>query len=255
MSKYDNLEGKKFNKLTIIKRTDGKRYFYDCKCDCGNVVSVNQYNLVSGSTKSCGCSSIKDISGKRFGKCIAIKPLGKRKNNKVVWLCKCDCGNYFETIGTQLTGGKTKSCGCICKKHGMFGTRLYGVWRSMKERCYVESNISHKHYGARGITVCDEWQEFIPFMEWAYKNGYDETAKRGECTLDRIDVNGNYCPENCRWVDMSVQSNNKTNNVYLEYGSKIDTLSNHARRVGISPVLAETRKISGKSVDEIFKVK
>lgn len=255
MGKYDNLDGKKFNKLTVIKRTDGRRYFYDCKCDCGNEVSVNQYNLVSGTTKSCGCSAIKDIAGKRFGKCVAIKSLDKRKNNKVVWLCKCDCGNYFETIGTLLTSGKIKSCGCMRKKHGMFGTRLYNVWHSMKERCYAKSNISYKHYGKRGIRVCEEWQDFIPFMEWAYANGYDENAKRGECTLDRINVNGDYCPENCRWVDMSVQSNNKTNNVYLEYNGKIDTLSNHARSVGINPVLAETRKINGKSVDEIFKVK
>lgn len=89
-------------------------------------------------------------------------------------------------------------------------------------------------------------------MEWSYANGYDENAKRGECTLDRIDPNGDYCPENCRWVSMSVQANNKTDNVYIEYNGIVDTLSNHARKAGISPVLAETRKIQGRSVDEIF---
>lgn len=187
----------------------------------------------------------------RFGKLVAIKPCGN-KRKKTVWLCKCDCGNEVEVIGTALSIGNTNSCGCTKVKHKMFGTRLYNVWHTMKERCYVETQKSYENYGGRGITVCSEWQEFIPFMEWAYENGYDENAKRGECTLDRIDPNGNYCPENCRWVGLDVQANNKTDNVYLEYNGVVDTLSNHARRVGISPVLAETRKISGKSVNEIF---
>ncbi len=251
LSKYDGLEGKKFNRLTIIKRTEGKKYFYDCLCDCGKTVSVNQYNIVLGTTKSCGCAAIKDLAGMRFGKLVALKPCGK-KRNKTVWLCKCDCGNEVEVIGTALSFGNTNSCGCTKLKHGMFGSRIYNIWHTMKERCYVTTQTSYKNYGGRGIKVCPEWQEFIPFMEWSYANGYNENAKRGECTLDRIDPNGDYCPENCRWVSMSIQANNKTDNVYIEYKGIVDTLSNHARRVGISPALAETRKINGKSVDEIF---
>lgn len=254
MGKYDGLEGKKFNKLTIIKRTEEKKYFYDCICDCGNKVSVSQYNIVSGNTKSCGCSCVerkKDLTGRKFGKLTAIKPCGT-KRNKTVWLCKCDCGNEIEVVGTALSYGNTKSCGCTKLKHGMFGTRIYNVWHTMKERCYVKTQTSYNNYGGRGIKVCDEWQEFIPFMEWAYANGYDENAERGECTLDRIDPNGNYCPENCRWVDMQAQANNKTDNVYIEYNGVIDTLSNHARKVGIAPTLAESRKISGKSAKDIF---
>lgn len=254
MGKYDGLEGKKFNRLTIIKRTEGKKYFYDCLCDCGKIVSVNQYHVVLGTTKSCGCASVKDLSGKRFGKLVATKPCGK-KNNKTVWLCICDCGNEVEVVGTALSIGNTNSCGCTKTKHRMFGTRLYNVWHTMKERCYVESQTSYKNYGGRGIKVCPEWQEFIPFMEWSYANGYDENAKRGECTLDRIDPNGDYSPDNCRWVSMSIQANNKRDNVYIEYNGIVDTLSNHARREGVSPVLAETRKIKGKSVDEIFSKK
>lgn len=257
MGKYDGLEGKKFNKLTVMKRTENKRYYYDCICDCGNIISVSQYNLVSGITKSCKCSFTdrkKDLAGMKFGNLTAIRPCGK-KNNRTVWLCKCDCGNEIEVVGTSLSSGNTKSCGCLTKKHGMFGTRIYNVWHAMKERCYVKSQISYPNYGGRGIKVCDEWQEFIPFMEWAYANGYDENAKRGECTLDRIDPNGNYCPENCRWVDLSVQANNKNTNVFVEYNGIVDTLSNHARKAGISPVLAEQRLLKGKNVVEIFASK
>lgn len=196
---------------------------------------------------------IRDLTGQKFGKITPIKPLDKRKNKKVVWLCKCDCGNECEIVGTHLTSGNTRSCGCIAKPHGMFGTRIYNVWHTMKERCYVPTQISYPNYGGRGIKVCDEWLDFIPFMNWAYENGYDENSKRGECTLDRIDPNKDYCPENCRWVPYSVQANNKTDNVYLEYNGIIDTLSNHARRAGIKPELAEGRYLKGMKLEDVFK--
>ena len=195
----------------------------------------------------------KDISGQKFGKLLAINPVGS-KNNKTIWLCQCDCGKIAEVAGAYLRNGNTKSCGCITKKHGMFGTRIYNVWHTMKERCYVKKQISYPNYGGKGIKVCDEWQDFIPFMEWAYANGYDENAPRGQCTLDRIDPNGDYCPENCRWVDASVQANNKSTNVFLEYNGVVDTLSNHARRLGVNPVLAEGRYLKQKPLSDVFKV-
>lgn len=136
----------------------------------------------------------------------------------------------------------------------MFGTRIYNLWHTMKERCYVKTQISYPNYGGKGIKVCDEWQDFIPFMEWAYANGYDENAPRGQCTLDRIDPNGDYCPENCRWVNFSVQANNKSTNVFLEYNGIVDTLSNHARRLGVNPVLAEGRYLKGMRLSDVFKV-
>lgn len=251
--KPSEMIGMKFGYLEVIGVDEIKKYRLVCRCVCGKEKSIYKANLLSGETKSCGCQrfKIKDLKGQKFGKLTAIKPCGK-KYNKTVWLCKCDCGNEIEVVGTALTSGNTSSCGCLAKPHGMFGVRIYGVWHSMKERCYVKKNISYPNYGGRGIKVCLEWQEFIPFMEWSYANGYDENAKRGECTLDRIDPNGDYCPENCRWVSMSVQANNRTDNVYIEYNGVVDTLSNHARKVGINPVLAEDRKIKGKSVDEMF---
>lgn len=199
---------------------------------------------------------IKDLTGKRFGRLKVIKMANYRKGKRIVWTCECDCGNIIDIPGIYLTKKNgTKSCGCISKKHGMFGTRIYNVWHTMKERCYVKSQISYPNYGGRGIKVCDEWQEFIPFMKWSYANGYDENAKRGECTLDRINPDGDYCPENCRWVSMDIQANNKSSNVYIKYNGKIDTLSNHARENGLNPVLVETRKINGKSGSELFAPK
>lgn len=200
-------------------------------------------------------TKITDLTGNRYGKLLVLGLAKERIKGKVTWTCKCDCGNTIDIIGVYLTKEKgTKSCGCICKKHGMFGTRIYNVWHTMKERCYVPTQTSYKNYGGRGIKVCPEWQEFIPFMEWSYANGYDENAPRGQCTLDRIDPNGDYCPENCRWVSMSVQANNKTDNVYLKYQGITDTLSNHARRIGISPVLAEGRYLKGMELSDVFRV-
>jgi hypothetical protein len=158
-----------------------------------------------------------DLVGKRFGKLVVLEKANSVEK-RPSWICKCDCGKTTTVIGGNLTSGTTKSCGCIAKergykmlfKHGLSKTRLYRVWDAMKGRCSNPRHQAYKHYGERGITVCDEWKNsFISFCEWAYANGYDENAERGKCTLDRIDNNGNYEPSNCRWVSMAVQTSNR----------------------------------------------
>lgn len=162
-----------------------------------------------------------DLSGKRFGKLVVIKRDGTNKHKRVLWLCKCDCGKEKIIIGACLRNGETLSCGCYGRerrikgktKHNKTNTRLFNVWQNIKRRCYTKSNPSYKYYGALGVKMCDEWHKnFDTFREWAYANGYDENAPKGECTIDRINPYDNYEPSNCRWVSMTVQNNNTRRN-------------------------------------------
>lgn len=155
-----------------------------------------------------------ELAGKKFGRLTVLEFACVDKHGHSKWKCRCDCGAETTVKGIHLTSGNTTSCGKHARsmKHGLRNTRLYHVWLSMKDRCFNERCQYFKNYGGRGITVCDSWKEsFEAFHSWAMENGYNPDAKRGDCTLDRINVDGNYCPENCRWVDMYVQNNNRQN--------------------------------------------
>ena len=204
---------------------------------------------------------IIDLTGKRFGKLTVIKKHNQDKWGGWNWLCMCDCGNETVVSGGHLRGLKTKSCGCSRKEtknftHKMTGSRLYKVWHGMKSRCYYEKSEMFKHYGGRGITVCDEWKNsFISFYDWSIKNGYDENAERGQCTIDRIDVNGNYEPNNCRWATIKQQANNTRRNHLIKYNGKTQTVSQWANELGVEPDSIFNRLQKGFTEEEALTLK
>ena len=233
MPRFIDLAGQRFGRLSVLSRSENqdKRTMWLCACDCGNKKVIMAHGLRDGRILSCGCLQKEmarkahtiDLTGERFGRLLTLRksepneytPKKCRGNH---WVCLCTCGIEVIVSARALISGGSRSCGCIRKekmralhlKHGGTDTRLYLVWRGMIERCYRDRHTGYKYYGARGICVCDEWRaDFGSFRDWAMANGYDETAERNECTIDRIDVNGNYEPSNCRWVGWSVQQKNK----------------------------------------------
>lgn len=160
--------------------------------------------------------------GKKFGKLTVLSECKKRANNgKIRYKCECNCGNITNVIGENLRRGITKSCGCLLKEivskrsttHGKRDTRIYSIWCHMKARCYNINEPRYKDYGWRGIKICDEWlTDFMVFFDWAMSHGYNDTL-----TIDRIDVNGNYEPNNCRWITLKQQQENKRNSLKFTY--------------------------------------
>lgn len=180
-----------------------------------------------------------DIVGKKFNKLLVleldhIKPHpNPTKGVFYYYKCQCECGNTTITRRERIIGGETKSCGCINKRtttHGLSNTRLFRIWSGMKRRCYNPNDKRYKDWGGRGIKICQEWLDsFLNFYKWATSNNYADNL-----TIDRIDVNGNYCPENCRWVKPNIQANNKRNNRIIEYQGQEYTLQQLSDKYNIN---------------------
>ena len=184
------------------------------------------------------------LSNMKFGRLTVIKEVPVEKGKPRKYLCKCECGKYKTVIKYNLVNGRTKSCGCIQKeiaretvkkatakatKHLSSNSRLYNTWHDMKARCKYEKCSEYKNYGLRGIKVCEEWEKsFLNFQKWSMENGYKEDLQ-----IDRIDVNGNYEPNNCRWVSPLLNSNNKRNCLYIDYKGEKMTLTQLSRIVNI----------------------
>ena len=195
-----------------------------------------------------------EMINRKFGKLTEISFAGN-KNGERAWICLCDCGNITKAIrGSDLRNGSTKSCGCLKKEnstrrtHGLGKSKLYDVWKTMRRRCNSPTSHRYEHYGRRGIKVCDEWNDYAAFHKWAYENGYHEGL-----TIDRVDVNGDYKPDNCRWTTMKVQSNNKRNSKIVEINGETKSLTEWADFSNKSYWTLRSRYDKGVRGEELLK--
>ena len=205
-------------------------------------------------------------NGERFGRlivdkleCTKIYKSKKQNHYLQYYLCKCDCGKETVVLKSSLIYGKTKSCGCLEQQtrkdksvkhrtHGQTKTRLYKIWSEMKRRCYCDKSISYKYYGLKGIKVCDDWRNcFENFRDWSINNGYKD-----DLTIDRIDSESDYSPENCQWISIKEQNRKHTNCVFITFNGKRQILSDWAKEYNI-PHSTLSRKIkSGIPLEDIF---
>lgn len=198
-----------------------------------------------------------ELTGKQFGRWTVLQ-FSHSQGYIKYWLCKCECGTVKPVRQMSLTSGRSTSCGCYhreeaksigdrSRKHGDFGTKLYGVWAGMKRRCNNKNTKFYEDYGGRGIKVCDEWQEYINFKQWAISTGYHDGL-----SIERKNVNGNYCPENCIWIPLSEQNLNKRNTIRINYAGKLYTIKEISEITGLKERTISGRYERGWTPEQIF---
>lgn len=203
-----------------------------------------------------------DLTGQKFGRLTVIERadgyIGRNGKPRRRWLCECDCGERTLATTQDLRKGDKKSCGCLKRelsvsmntKHGDKGKRLYRIWIAMKRRCANPGNTDYHRYGGRGVSVCDSWRtDYKAFRTWALENGYNDSL-----TIDRIDVDGNYEPNNCRWVTMKMQSNNRSSNVTYTYNGETHNIREWADIIGVPYSTLYMRLRNGWSVDKALSL-
>jgi hypothetical protein len=195
-----------------------------------------------------------DLTNKKFGRWLVLKYIGNSN-----WLCQCECGTTSKVRTSELKNGNSRSCGCLhkeivsktSKKNRVYKkeyNRLRQIFGNMKQRCYDKNSINFKNYGAKGIKICNEWLENpLSFCEWAINNGYTNTL-----TIDRINVNQNYTPDNCRWVSQKIQQNNRTNNHLIVYKGIIHSMSEWSDILKINYNTLKSRIRYGWSLERMF---
>lgn len=197
---------KKCEKCGALFDDDGWSYVKYCSVSCAMSAILPFSNDYGAYQKV--YSNYKDLSGMRFGMLTVVKRGENDKNRHAMWYCKCDCGKAILVSSSALLNGNQKSCGCSNKRrtsHGESKSRLYHIYSGMKQRCYNPNNNRYEYYGARGIQLCDEWKSnYGAFAEWSKAHGYSDSL-----SIDRIDVNGDYSPDNCRWIPLEDQSKNR----------------------------------------------
>lgn len=199
------------------------------------------------------------LVGWRFGR-LTIMSVLRCDGRGARVLCQCDCGKVVNAQLGRLRSGELKSCGCLLRDlarehiidrntiHNGTGTRLFRIWTGLRQRCHNQRSKVYKDYGGRGITVCPEWETFIPFRDWALANGYRE-----DLSLDRLDNNGPYSPGNCRWATVAEQNLNKRNNTLVEYEGQLVPIAEAARLSGINHQTISDRHRRGITGPDLYR--
>lgn len=273
--------GKKFGLLTVIGQSPKTNRYsnrFDFQCDCGNVISECPGRVLYGHKKSCGKCRKRNTSyeleqkitnsiGMKFGKLTIIGVSHKNGSGKNYAKCKCDCGNIIDVLPNSLFNNQSKSCGCSKSNNPMLANNkstssgnykdgrtkhlLYGTWHQMINRCENPKSKHYDRYGGRGIKVCDEWHEFWNFVQWSESIG----GRPDGYTLDRIDNDGDYCPENCRWADWETQTSNKSSNRYITFNGRTQTIHQWSTETGLNEQTLTNRINRGWSIERALTTK
>lgn len=231
----NDIAGERFGRLVAVNQDDKRARYWVFRCDCGTVKSIRRWSVKTGESKSCGClmRDAADITGKRFGRLVAVNRDDRRSHNSAYhWVFRCDCGTV-----KSILRGSAKSCGCLTrefarelgwrnKTHGLRHSREYESWAAMRSRCKNKNNACYEDYGGRGISIAQRWNDFQAFID-------DMGPRPLGHSLDRKNNEGDYGPDNCRWANAETQANNKRNNRIITFQGETMTLPNWARRVGL----------------------
>lgn len=249
-----DISGKKFGSLTAISYA-GKNLgsqsgaYWICRCECGFEKTICGRSLRSGSIKSCGCSKSRtDETGNIYNKLTVLEFAGSTKSGDSRWLCKCECGNTTIVARGDFRNNSIKSCGCHrASAGGMCKSSEYAIWKGMKSRCYIPTATEYANYGGRGIKICDRWKK-------SFNNFFNDMGPKPflDASIDRIDVNGNYEPDNCRWATVFEQGQNTRKTKLLTYNGETYGLREWARRLGITHRTLSIRIAKGWPPEKIF---
>ena len=261
--KLVDLTGKKFGKLSVIKRAPDLRRGvprWECKCSCGKHTISFGADLVNGRTKSCGCARFEkvtiDLTGQTFGRLTVIKRAGSDKHGRPKWKCQCSCGNTVIVVGRNLRTKNSKSCGCLRNEHikklkfthGKCNSPEYLSWAGMIKRCNNPNNKSFKDYGGRGLKIYPQWKKsFSDFYKYI---GPKPTPKH---TIERINNNLGYFPGNIRWATTKEQNNNRRSNHDITFNNQTMNLTQWAATLGIKRSTLNSRiVIMGWPIEDAF---
>ncbi len=240
--------GDTFGRLTVLERRPSGEHGHVqwlCACECGREVMVMGSQLSSGRTKSCGCLRdegrkpwAKSLVGNSYGRLTVIE-MAPLKQRQAMCICQCECGTVVEIAAGSLRSGATRSCGCLnrevaserTKTHGMSHTPEYYAWGGMQSRCYNPNTESYPEYGGRGIKVAPQWLGSAGFQTFLQDMGLRPSDDH---SIDRIDPDGDYAPENCRWATRIEQARNKRNNLRMTMNGETKTIVEWAEITGIS---------------------